>query len=198
MTVILVDVILTAVLLAVDLLSKHFVAAAISVSGDPIVVIKNVLTFRYSENKGAAFGIFDDARVFLCVLVGVVVAAMIAFMVFHIVKKKHKEKGALLLHISLSMIVAGGLGNLVDRIAFGYVRDFIEYTFIYTLFGRNFAICNMADVFLTIGVVLLIVYLIVYYAVGNGKKKGGSAKNAASEVSSESEPDEPDREDSER
>ena len=170
MIVLLVDVILTAILLAADLLSKHFVSAAIQASGAPIEVIKDVLTFRYSENTGAAFGIFDNARILLCVLVGVVVLALIAFMIYHMVKGKHKEKGALLLHISLSMIVAGGLGNLIDRIAFGYVRDFIEYTFIYTLFEKNFAICNLADVALTIGVILLIIYLIVFYAI-DGKKK---------------------------
>ena len=171
MTIILVDVILTAVLLAADLLSKHFVVAAIQTSGSPIEVIKDVLTFRYSENTGAAFGMLDNARILLCVMVGVVVVGLIAFMTYHIIKGKHKEKGALLLHISLSMIVAGGLGNLIDRIAFGYVRDFIEYTFIYTLFKRNFAICNFADVVLTIGVILLIVYLIVFYAIDGKKKK---------------------------
>ena len=175
MTVLLVDIILTAVLLAADLLSKHFVSASIKGNGEPIVVIKDVLTFRYSENTGAAFGIFDNARIFLSVLVGIVVLALIAFMIYHIIKGKYKEKGGLLLHISLSLIVAGGLGNLIDRVAFGYVRDFIEYTFIYTLFKKNFAICNVADVALTVGVILLIVYLIVFYAIDNGKaRKGGN------------------------
>ena len=185
MTVLLVDVILTAVLLVVDLLSKHFVSAAIRSSGEPIVVIKDVLTFRYSENTGAAFGIFDNARVFLCVLVGVVCLALIGFMVYHIVKGKHKERGGLLLHISLSMVVAGGIGNLVDRIAFGYVRDFIEYTFIYTLFGKNFAICNFADVVLTIGVILLILYLIVFYAIDTKKKEPIKETDAPSSVQDE-------------
>lgn len=171
MTIILVDVILTAVLLAADLITKHFVSNDLLANGGVREIIKNVLTFRYSENTGAAFGMFDNARVLLSVLVGIVIIGLIGFMVYHILKGKHKERGSLLLHISLSMIVAGGIGNLVDRIALGYVRDFIEYTIVYTLFKKHFAICNFADVCLTIGVILLVIYLIVFYAIGSTKKE---------------------------
>ena len=171
MTIIIVDILITAVLLAADLISKHVVSAFLAHNGGSYDVIEKVLTFRYSENTGAAFGIFDNARVALCVFVAFIVLAIIGFMVYHIVKGKHKDKGALLLHVSLSFIVAGGLGNLIDRIAFGYVRDFIEYTFIYTLFKKNFAICNFADVVLTIGVILLLVYLIAFYAFASTKKQ---------------------------
>lgn len=175
MTIILVDVILTAVLLAADLISKHFVSKDLLANGGVREIIKNVLTFRYSENTGAAFGMFDNARVLLSVSVGIVILGLVGFMIYHIVKGKHKEKGALLLHVSLSMIVAGGIGNLVDRIALGYVRDFIEYTIVYTIFKKNFAICNFADVCLTVGVILLLIYLIVFYAIGSSKKEKLSA-----------------------
>ena len=160
MTVILVDVLIIAVLLTADLVSKHYAAKYLLSHGGCYEAIKNVLSFRYSENSGAAFGMFDNARVFLCVFVGIVILAVLVFMGYHIFKKKYKEKGGIFLHVTLSMIVAGGLGNLIDRIAFGYVRDFIEYTIVYTLFKKDFAICNLADVFLTVGVILLIGYLI--------------------------------------
>ena len=140
MIVILVDVLIIAVLLTADLVSKHYAAKYLLSNGGSYQAIKNVLTFRYSENSGAAFGIFDNARIFLCVFVGVVLLAVLVFMGYHILKKKYKEKGGIFLHVTLSMIVAGGLGNLVDRIAFGYVRDFIEYTIVYTLFKKDFAI----------------------------------------------------------
>ena len=183
MTVILVDIIVTAVLLAADLISKHFISAFLLEKGGSYSVIDKVLTFRYSENAGAAFGIFENARVFLSLLVGIVVLALIVFMVIHIVRGKHKERGSLLLHVALSMVIAGGIGNLVDRIAFGYVRDFIEYTFIYTLFKKNFAICNFADVWLTIGVILLVIYLIVFYAIAGREKdlRAATKKEAPSE-----------------
>ncbi len=174
--VIIVDVVIVAVLLAADLISKYFAAAYLPKHGGSYEVIKDVLTFRYSENSGAAFGIFEDFRVFLSVFVGVVLLAILGFMVYHIYKGKYKEKGGIFLHVTLSMILAGGIGNLVDRIAFGYVRDFIEYTVVYTLFKRDFAICNLADVYLTVGVIMVVVYLI-YTMVADYKKE--KAKKAA-------------------
>ena len=174
--VIIVDVVIVAVLLAADLISKYFAAAYLPKHGGSYEVIKDVLTFRYSENSGAAFGIFEDSRVFLSVFVGVVLLAILGFMVYHVYKGKYKEKGGIFLHVTLSMILAGGIGNLVDRIAFGYVRDFIEYTVVYTLFKRDFAICNLADVYLTVGVIMVVVYLI-YTMVADYKKE--KAKKAA-------------------
>ena len=174
--VIIVDAVIVAVLLAADLISKYFAAAYLPKHGGSYEVIKDVLTFRYSENSGAAFGIFEDSRVFLSAFVGVVLLAILGFMVYHIYKGKYKEKGGIFLHVTLSMILAGGIGNLVDRIAFGYVRDFIEYTVVYTLFKRDFAICNLADVYLTVGVIMVVVYLI-YTMVADYKKE--KAKKAA-------------------
>ena len=168
--VIIVDALIVAVLLTADLLTKYFAASYLPANGGSYEAIKNVLTFRYSENSGAAFGMFENSRVFLSVFVGVVLAALIAYLVYSIVKKKYKEKGGMLLHVALAMVLAGGLGNLVDRIAFGYVRDFIEYTIVYTLFKRDFAICNLADVYLTIGVILVVIYLI-YAMVLEAKKE---------------------------
>lgn len=168
--VIIVDALIVAVLLTADLLTKYFAASYLPANGGSYEAIKNVLTFRYSENSGAAFGMFENSRVFLSVFVGVVLAALIAYLVYNVVKKKYKEKGGMLLHVALAMVLAGGLGNLVDRIAFGYVRDFIEYTIVYTLFKRDFAICNLADVYLTIGVILVVIYLI-YAMVLEAKKE---------------------------
>lgn len=163
MVILIVDLLIIAALLASDLVSKHFAAKYLLAHGGYYEAIKNVLAFRYSENTGAAFGIFSDARVFLCVLVGIVVAGILVFMAYNVIKKKHREKGGVLLHVALSFVVAGGIGNLIDRATFGYVRDFIEYTIVYTLFKKNFAICNLADVFLTFGVIMLAIYLIAFY-----------------------------------
>ena len=176
--VIIVDVLIVAVLLTVDLLSKYFAAAYLPAHGGSYEVIKDVLTFRYSENSGAAFGIFENSRVFLSVFVGIVLLAIVGFMAYHIYKKKYKEKGGMFLHVTLAMILAGGLGNLVDRIAFGYVRDFIEYTVVYTLFKRDFAICNVADVYLTVGVILIVIYLIYTMVQEAKREKGKKAAEA--------------------
>jgi len=179
MVILIVDLLIIAALLAGDLISKHFAAKYLLANGGTYEAIKGVLTFRYSENTGAAFGIFSDSRIFLCVLVGVVVAGVLGFMGYHIAKKKYKEKGGVLLHVALSFIVAGGLGNFIDRAMLGYVRDFIDYTIVYTLFKQNFAICNLADVFLTFGVIMLVIYLIIFYAEDTKKRKEKAAMSAA-------------------
>jgi len=183
--VIIVDALIVAVLLAVDLLTKYFAASYLPANGGSYEAIKGVLTFRYSENSGAAFGMFENARVFLSVFVGIVLAALLAYLVYNIVKGKYKEKGGMLLHVALAMVFAGGLGNLIDRIAFGYVRDFIEYTIVYTLFKKDFAICNMADVYLTVGVILVVIYLI--YAMVQESKKEKQKKALAASTDAEGE-----------
>ncbi len=188
--VIIVDALIVAVLLTADLLTKYFAASYLPANGGSYEAIKNVLTFRYSENSGAAFGMFENSRVFLSVFVGVVLAALIAYLVYSIVKKKYKEKGGMLLHVALAMVLAGGLGNLVDRIAFGYVRDFIEYTIVYTLFKRDFAICNLADVYLTIGVILVVIYLIYAMVLEAKKEKQQKALAAADDRQGEEGKDE--------
>ena len=171
MQIIIIDILIVAVCLVGDLLTKAWAASALPLRGGYLVAIEDVLTFRYSENTGAAFGIFEDSRVFLSVFVGIVLLALLAYMAWTIVKKKYKEKGGVFFQVALSLILAGGIGNLVDRIALGYVRDFIEYTFVYTLFKYNFAICNLADVFLTIGVIMVIVYLIYSFVLESRKEK---------------------------
>ena len=183
MTIAIIDFFIVAVILIGDLLSKHYAASYLPTHGNCYVAIKDVLTFRYSENTGAAFGMFENSRVFLCVFVGLVLAALLGFMIYHIVKGKYKKKGGIFLHVTLSMILAGGIGNLVDRIAFGYVRDFIEYTVVYTLFKRDFAICNVADVFLTVGVILVMIYL-TWSTVIEARKEKEKKLAAANETTS--------------
>ena len=171
MMIAIIDILVVAVVLAADLVSKHYAALYLPAHGGSYVAIKDVLTFRYSENTGAAFGMFEDSRVFLSVFVGIVLAALLGYMIYHLVKGKYKKKGGIFLHVTLSMVLAGGIGNLVDRIALGYVRDFIEYTLTYTLFKKDFAICNVADVFLTVGVILLMIYLVCSAVIEAKKEK---------------------------
>lgn len=179
MLVIFVDLFIIAILITADLVSKHYAASYLLSHGGSYEAIKGVLTFRYSENRGAAFGIFENSRLFLSLFVGIVVLGLIAYLVYHIIKKKYKEKGGVFLHVALSFIIAGGIGNLVDRIALGYVRDFIEYSFIYTLFKKDFAICNLADVFLTVGVIMVVIYLIYLLVAESRKKKPLSERESA-------------------
>ena len=89
------------------------------------------------------------------------------------------------LRIGAIMIAAGALGNLVDRLAFGYVRDFIDYVFLDTFFGIDFAIGNVADLFLLMGVIMLIVYIIFEFKDEDFYSKKKLAMIQAQEVKEE-------------
>lgn len=149
-------IVVAVVLFALDLLTKYLICD-ITRNSDTIVVIRNVLSLTYSENTGASFGMFGEHPVLLMVFTTAVIAGMIVYLaIFH--RKMHK-----LAYWSLLIVVAGALGNLFDRYAFGYVRDFINFDFISIIIGRTYPVCNFADVVLVAGTIMLLVYVIFYY-----------------------------------
>lgn len=112
-------------------------------------VISGFLEFRYAENTGMAFSMLSGGRVFFIILTAVVVVGCIIYMF-----SKNCQKD-LWLFWTLGVIVSGGIGNLIDRIYFGYVIDFINPLFV------NFAVFNIADCAVTLGTVSLVAYLLV-------------------------------------
>lgn len=111
------------------------------------VLIKGVLGLTYAENTGAAFSMFSSSTLLLSIvtialLLGLVIALMLG-----------KIKG-IAPNIAVPMIIAGGTGNLIDRLVSHYVVDYIETLFV------NFPIYNYADMLVTIGVAIIIIYLI--------------------------------------
>jgi signal peptidase II len=147
-----------AVLLAIDLITKALVTES---SG----FIPGLIGIDPIRNYGAAFGIFQDGRVFFIIVTFVILAAGIFFYV-----RFKKGKDSKLFNIGCAFILGGALGNLYDRLFLGFVRDFIRFEFLNFI---NFPICNFADVFLNVGIVLLAVYFIFMY-------KGKESKNANS------------------
>ena len=130
-------VLLIASLVGLDQLSKHFVKIYLK-DNKSKTIIKDILHFTYSENRGAAFGILENHRwIFISVT-----AVVIIFLLFLVYKKKIVN---LLPLTAVCLVIAGGLGNLYDRLYMGYVVDFIEFKFI------NFAIFNLADTFVVVG-----------------------------------------------
>ena len=136
----LITTIIAVILIAVDRITKNWAAQALA-SGD-IAVIDKVLYFRYTENTGVAFSMFSDNR---WVLVGITSVMLIVALAFFL-SGKIKDKLEL---FALSLIIAGGVGNLIDRLSLGYVIDFIDVRII------NFAIFNVADMCITIGAILV-------------------------------------------
>lgn len=111
-------------------------------------VIDGVLRFRYVENTGAIFGSFAAHTAVLTVFSIILLIATIIFLV------KNKEKSKIV-NVCLVLMISGGLGNIIDRIRFKYVVDFIEPLFV------DFAVFNFADCLITVGAFALIFYLIV-------------------------------------
>ena len=158
--------------IAVDLVSK---AAAFDiledVPGGSIAVAEGIFSLAMTRNYGASFGVFSGKTTLLSAITGIGIALVLVVLIV-------RPKAPKILRYSLIMIFAGGLGNLVDRIAFGYVRDFIDYTFLETFFGIDFAIGNIADIFVMIAMGMLIVYMIFGYKEGDLSKGGRLAPQA--------------------
>lgn len=164
------EILFVGVLLVIDLLSKSLIFKFLDEqSGTRFTVWEGIFTLIQAKNYGASFGIFGGKTTFLIVLTVLVTAGVVAFLILRPDTKKSFRIAAL-------SIVAGALGNVVDRIAFGYVRDFIDYTFLKTFFNIDFAIGNIADLFLMFGCILLLVYIVFEYREGDFS---GAAKRAA-------------------
>ena len=152
--------------IAVDLVSK---AAAFDIledaQGGSIAVADGIFSITLMRNYGASFGIFSGKTTLLSAITGIGIALVLVVLIA-------RPKTPKIFRYSLIMIFAGGLGNLVDRLAFGYVRDFIDYTFLETFFGIDFAIGNIADIFVMIAMGMLIVYMIFGYKEGDFSKGG--------------------------
>lgn len=134
-----------------DQLSKYFATLHLY-PGKNADFIPGLLSFRYHENKGAAWGMFSDNR---WVFMSASVLAICLIIGFFIYLKIKNEKIDPLLALSLAFFCGGGLGNMIDRVANGYVVDFFKFEFI------DFPIFNVADSFITVGAVLIVFYLIL-------------------------------------
>lgn len=107
-----------------------------------------LINFVYVENRGAAFGILQDRRIFFIMLTLVVVAYLLYYFIRNI------NTNPKMLNLALSLIISGALGNFYDRLFHGYVVDFIEFSFV------NFPVFNIADILVTLGSILLVVFIL--------------------------------------
>jgi signal peptidase II len=134
--------ILIILLVFFDYLTKYIVLNRFSVN-ESIIIIKNFLKFTYIKNTGAAFGLLSG-NIIVLILITVV-------LLFYLLKEFKNSKNKLNI-TAYTLIISGAIGNLIDRIFRKYVVDFISFT----LFGHDMAIFNVADTYITIGVILLL------------------------------------------
>lgn len=155
--------ILTAALVVLDQIVKYLVRAVIPLGGN-VPFIPYLLDLTYVQNTGAAFSMLRSHTWLLTLTSTMVVLAMCAL----IVKGFFKNRLGL---FSAALVLAGGMGNLIDRVVFGFVTDMFQTTFM------EFAVFNVADCCITVGVPLLFLYVLLY--VGKDEKKEDGADDAA-------------------
>lgn len=115
---------------------------------DSIPIIKNVFQLTYVENDGAAFGMLDNHRMLFMVPSVIMIVVLSLYLFLGLAENK-------LYAVSVAMIISGGIGNMIDRIALGYVVDMLDFVLI------NFAVFNVADSFVCVGAGLLIFALVL-------------------------------------
>jgi signal peptidase II len=137
-------ILIVLVLVAIDQITK-IMAQQMLMFSEPIILISNFLQLNYIENRGAAFGILQNQRVFFVVMTLAVLGAIVYY-------RYKSNKLSRLSRVIFDFIIAGAIGNLIDRIRLTYVIDFIDVNF----WGfYDFPVFNFADIFLVCGTILL-------------------------------------------
>ena len=141
----------TLVIIFIDQLTKIIVTNSMELDAS-IPVIRDVFDIHYIRNTGMAWGLFRD-RTWLLALVSVIMIAGLLYVYHHISEGKYYR----VLRILLICIIGGAFGNLIDRIRLNYVIDFLYFKPI------NFPVFNVADIFVTVSVILLLILMIFKY-----------------------------------
>ena len=141
--------------LVIDLVTKHFLFEV-----EYFNLIPNVISIATNNgNTGAAFGIFSDSTIALVIVSIIMIAALFIFNYF-------VKTGSIFYSISFGFIVGGAIGNLIDRLTLGYVRDFI-----FLDFWPTFPIFNLADTFLCIGAVMMAIFILFFMGKKNSRQE---------------------------
>lgn len=160
MMIVLIAIILGSV--GLDQLTKYLAVEFLKPVGS-YPLWKDVLHLTYVENRGAAFGMLSNQRWVFMIFSSVAIVGLAVYL-FRFCRENRWVK------VALAMIIGGGIGNMIDRIALGYVVDFVDFTLI------HFAVFNVADSFVSVGAVMLVIYfiraMITEYRSGKQKKTG--------------------------
>ena len=119
---------------------------------EPFIIIDGVFQLRYLENRGAAFGMMQGQQTFF-LITGIIAVIVLAYVYF----KLPWEKRFLPLRAVAMFIAGGAVGNMIDRVALGYVVDFFYFELI------DFPIFNVADIYVTCATIVLALLILFYY-----------------------------------
>ena len=133
------------IFLIIDIISKLIVSRVCTLNNS-VSVINNFFSITYTHNYGGAWSLFSDSIILITVISIIVIIGIIIYLS----KKKINNK---IESLGYAFLLGGAIGNLIDRIIYGYVIDFLDFN----IFGYNFPIFNIADMGIVIGIFLIIV-----------------------------------------
>lgn len=139
------------VLIAIDQYTK-FLAVGRLKGGEPFILLPGILELRYVENTGAAFGILKGGSALFFVI-----ALAVSVFLFYLILRAPESRRYDPLRLDFCFIIAGALGNLIDRARLSYVVDFIYFRLI------DFPVFNVADIYITCACIALMLLLMFYY-----------------------------------
>ncbi|HWQ05981.1 MAG TPA: signal peptidase II [Feifaniaceae bacterium] len=139
------ELIIIIVIMVIDQVSKYLIQVYLSPVGTSLPLIDGVFHLTNAHNTGAAWGMMQGFR-WVFIPVTLIVGALILYVLI----KNHKSL-CIFSRITLALLFAGAMGNLIDRAILGYVRDFFDFCLI------NFPVFNVADSSLSVGCVLLVI-----------------------------------------
>lgn len=150
--------ILITILVIIDQITKYLVVTKLNHHKN-YSIVKHIFSFEYLENRGVAFGILSGRQLLITIFVVVITIGIAYFM--HILENCIRKNSSLskrftLLQIICAFLIAGAVGNLIDRIRLGHVIDFIKFDFI------NFPTFNIADCYVTVATLILFVTLMFF------------------------------------
>lgn len=140
-----------AVLVWADQFTKYLAVSHLK-NGSSIILIKNVFQLHYLENQGAAFGLLQGQKLWFVLSTSIMLVLMVLVHFRIPSEKKYRW-----MHLILTLLTAGAIGNLIDRLRLNYVIDFFYFELI------NFPVFNIADIYVTVGMALLLITILFYY-----------------------------------
>ena len=144
------------ILLIIDIVIKLIISNKL-IFNQSIKVINNFFYITYVKNTGVAWSILSG-KINLIIVITLIIIAILIIYIFN------KKSYSVLEIISYSMILSGSIGNLIDRIIYGYVIDYLDFN----ILGYNYPIFNFADMCIVIGIILILIF---------GGKNGKSSRN---------------------
>ena len=138
-------------LILIDQVTKYWARTSLKDNG-PIDVIKGVFSFEYLENRGIAFGLFQN-KFFIFVIFTIIILAALVYLYYKLPDERRYRP----LQFTMIFIAAGAIGNMIDRVMLNYVVDFLYFNLI------NFPIFNVADCYVTVAEIILPILLLFYY-----------------------------------